>query len=183
MAPLFLKKLFYTYQEKQGHVQKARAKIADLVGADDVLEIGCGFGANSEYCQGSYLGVDIRADVIREARKNHPAKKFMYRDHQEIANLPVKNKTLLFCAVLHEIPDYCSIIQQFILNQTSRIFICDFNPALRGWLKLWMDVFEPDAKNWWNNGPLSCFQETDWTITSGEISKSLFYWDAQKRIK
>ena len=180
MWPVFLQRMVYSYQEKQEKIRKARAGIGGLLGTDHVVEVGCGFGANSSYCKGPYLGTDIRPDAIREAKRYHPDKHFLCCDVQKHTRLYSACHTVLFSAVLHELPDYKDMINSVMQDHISRILICDYDPELGGWLKIWMDIFEPHSKNWWGCKPAQLFPETGWTVTSGQITPSFLYWDAKR---
>ena len=57
MLPLLLQRRLHDLQEKLKRIRAARVKIGELIGNDRVIEIGCGFGLNSDYCKGPYLGI------------------------------------------------------------------------------------------------------------------------------
>jgi hypothetical protein len=177
----FLKRTYFAFQEKRGIVRRARSRIGELLGSDKVVEIGCGFGANSTYCKGDYLGIDANPAAVEEAKMLFPDKKFISGDVSSQLHEIEKYDTLLFCAVLHEIYDRITVLNILKNADLDRIFICDYSPQLGGWLRGWLDVFEPEIRSWWNCSPTDFFPDKDWTSESGQISKSLLYWDFRRK--
>jgi trans-aconitate methyltransferase len=80
MFPKPLSWLIHGLQEKRRLVRQARKKIGNLLGIAPVVEIGCGFGPNSRYCRGSYIGVDINPGAIPEAKRLYPSVDFRCGD-------------------------------------------------------------------------------------------------------
>lgn len=181
MLPLFLQRMLNDCQEKQKRIREARTKIGELCGNGRVIEIGCGFGANSEYCMGPYLGIDMEPVVIQGAKKRHPSKEFLCKDVHDAMHLFSDYDTALFCAVLHEIPDYRGILNNVRQSGIPRVLICDYDPELKGWLRLWMNVFESDAKGWWGNKPEQLLPEAEWSLRSGQITRSILWWEFDRK--
>jgi len=177
MLPMFLRRCVHDVQEKRRIVREARSGIAELVGDVSVIEIGCGFGPNSGYCKGPYLGIDVDPDGIREAKRRHPAKDFLCGDITAVQGMAPRYSTVLFCAVLHEMPDYDAALKTCWNAGFHRIVVCDYDPALRGWLRLWMDLFEPAARRWWNLQPRLLLPESEWSLRTGQISCSVLCWE------
>ena len=180
MASITLRQLFSDHQEKKKRVIEARTKIAELVGETDVIEIGCGFGQNAEYIRGNYPGIDIDHGAIRIAAQRHPEKIFLCAEIESIANLFPKYQTVLFSAVLHEVSQFPLLLNTVMNAGIPRIFICDYDPELKGWLKIWMNIFEKDAKNWWQSKPATYFLDSEWSVQKGNITKALVWWDFRK---
>lgn len=181
MLPMLLRRRIHGLQEKRRIVREARSRIGELVGDVPVIEIGCGFGPNSWYCTGPYLGIDIDRDAVREAKRRHPTKDFLYGDITAVNDLASRYNTLLFCAVLHEIRDYAAVLGICSNADIHRIVVCDYDPTLRGWLRLWMDLFEPDAGRWWDLQPRSLLPESEWSLRSGQITRSLLWWEFERK--
>jgi hypothetical protein len=181
MLPLFLSRSIHSIQEKRRIVRTARAKIGELIGDAPVIEIGCGFGPNSDHCKGPYLGIDIRADAIREAKRRHPTKDFLCGDVMTVKDMASRYSTALFCAVMHEIPDHADALNTLIGTGIHRILVCDYDPELRGWLRLWMNLFEPEARKWWGCQPTDLLPDTEWSLQSGQITRSLLWWEFRRK--
>ena len=183
MLPMSLRRRIHDLNEKRRVVREARSRIFELVGDGPVVEIGCGFGANSEYCEGSYIGIDVDPDAIREAKRRHPTKHFVCGDMTAGKEMASRDSTVLFCAVLHEMPDPAAVLNTCDSASIQRIVVCDYDPELRGWLRLWMDLFEPDAKEWWDIQPRSLLPESEWSLRSGRISRSVLWWEFKRTRK
>lgn len=67
------------------HLEIIKAEIKDT---DNVLDAGCGYGRLSEYIK-NYTGVDLSPDLIDEAKRLYPDKKFMVA---KLESLPFKDK-------------------------------------------------------------------------------------------
>ena len=180
MLPMFLRRRIHDLQEKRRIVREARSRICELVGDVPVVEIGCGFGANSRYCKGSYIGIDVDSDAIREAKRRYPTKNFLCGDIRAGKDMASRYSTVLFCAVLHEMPDHAAVLKTCGSAGIQRIVVCDYDPELRGWLRLWMDLFEPDARKWWDIQPRSLLTESEWSLRSGRISGALLWWEFRR---
>ncbi len=178
---MFLRRKFHDWQSGRSRVREARTRIAELVGSQGVLEIGCGFGPNADYCLGPYVGIDIDPEAIQEAQRRHPTKRFLcarFDSHiKELKGL----ETILLCAVLHEMPDRNDVLHRLMKSEIRRIVICDYNPNLRGWLRWWMAVLEPEAKHWWHCDPVAVFPASEWSIEGGQLTPSLLWWIIQRR--
>ena len=181
MLPMFLRRRIHDLQERRRIVRVARTRIAELVGDVPVIEIGCGFGPNSKYSRGPYLGIDIDRDAVREAKRRHPTKDFLHGDMAAVTDAASRYNTLLFCAVLHEMRDPASVLSTCGRAGIHRIIVCDYDPTLRGWLRLWMDLFEPDARQWWDSQPRSLLPESEWSLRSGRITRSLLWWEFESK--
>lgn len=182
MLPLWLRRRIHDLQEKRAIVRRARSRIGELIGDDRVIEIGCGFGPNAAACRGNYLGIDMNPEAVREAQRRYPAKKFLCGDVTSITSAASGYDTVLFCAVLHEIPDPKSALETVIHAGIRRILICDYDPELRGWLRLWMNIFEPDARNWWGCRPELLVPEPAWSVRKGHLTRALLWWDFTKNL-
>jgi hypothetical protein len=181
VLPVLLRRRIHDLQEKRRIVREARTKIGELIGNDPVIEIGCGFGPNSDYCKGAYLGIDISHDAVREAKRRHPTKDFLCGDITTAKDVVSGYNTVLFCAVLHEMSDYEGAMSAFIHASIHRILVCDYDPELGGWLRLWMNLFEPDARRWWGCQPSLLLPESEWSLRSGQITRSLLWWEFRRR--
>lgn len=181
--PLVLRRWIHDLQEKRRIVREARSSIAALVGDVPVIEVGCGFGPNAKYCKGPYLGIDIDQDAIREARRRYPTRDFLCGDITTVKDVARNYHTVLFCAVLHEMPDYAAVLETCWNAGISRIIVCDYDPALRGWLRLWMDLFEPDIRRWWGLQPRLLLPESEWSLSTERVSRSLLSWEFRKTQK
>lgn len=181
MLPMFLRRKLYDLQEKRRIVCEARSRIGKLVGNDPVIEIGCGFGPNAKYCKGPYLGIDISPDAIREAKRRYPIKDFLCGDVETIKSHLSGYSIVLFSAVLHEISDYEGTLSIVAGAGFNRILICDYDPELHGWLRIWMNIFEPHAKRWWGCQPDMLLPESEWSVQKGQITNSLLWWEFTRR--
>jgi SAM-dependent methyltransferase len=180
MLPLWLRRKIHDSQEGRGIIRAARARIGELIGNDRVIEIGCGFGPNADYCKGAYLGIDISPDAIREAQRRHPARAFICGGVDTVTDKASGYDVVLLCAVLHEIPDYVGALNAVAESGIRRIVICDYDPELRGWLRLWMGVFEPAARRWWGCRPSLLLPGPEWSIRNGSITRSLPWWEFRR---
>ncbi len=180
---MFLRRWIHDLNEKRRIVCDARFKISALIGSDSVIEIGCGFGPNTNYIQGAYLGIDSNPDAIQEAKRRYPTKDFLCKDVMAVKEEASGYNTALFCAVLHEIPDYKGALNAVIRAGVRRILICDYDPELGGWLRFWMDRFEPEAKRWWGCQPDLFLPESEWSLRMGQITRSLLWWEFRKRLQ
>ena len=93
--------------------------------------------------------------------------------------MALRYSTFLFCAVLHEMPDHAAVLKTCGSAGIQRIVVCDYDPELRGWLRVWMDLFEPDAR-WWDLQPRSLLPESEWSLQSGRISRALLWWEFRR---
>ncbi len=181
MSSMFMRRLFHDFQERRRIVRKARTRVADLIGDESVVEIGCGFGPNSEYCKGAYLGVDISLDAIREAEKRYPTKDFLHGDVATAKDAATGRNTVLFCVALHEMSNYADVLNAFTETGIHRIIVCDYDPELRGWLRFGMNLLEPDAAKWWDSKPSQFLPESEWSLQSGQITRSLLWWEFTRK--
>jgi SAM-dependent methyltransferase len=181
MLPMFLQRWLHDSQERRTLVREARARIGVLVGDAPVVEVGCGFGPNAAYCKGPYLGVDISDRAVQEAKRRHPAKAFLCGDVTTARAVAPLHATVLLCAVMHEIPDYADALRTVVRPDTRRVVICDYDPALRGWLRLWMSVFEPKAGKWWGCRPRLLLPDSEWSVRSGHVTRALLWWAFERR--
>jgi SAM-dependent methyltransferase len=181
MIQLNTRKLIHQLQEKRKIVREARSTIGELIGIDRVIEIGCGYGANAAHSKGKYLGVDINRAAIREANETHKFNEFLCGDVNAITDRMKNYDTVLFSAVLHEMPDRIDVVKIVMEAGINRVFICDFDPELHGFLKLWLNTFEPVAKTWWHCDPSQMFSDRDWTVQKGRLTRSLLWWDARRK--
>lgn len=90
--------------------------------------------------------------------------------------------TALFCAVLHEMPDHAGALKAVQRAGIRRIILCDYDPDLGGWLRLWINLFEPDARRWWGCDPGALLPESDWCLRRGQITPSLLSWTFERRL-
>jgi SAM-dependent methyltransferase len=75
--------LFYSNQQQHELKLKAYARlIARLPPGDSILDIGCGYGELLRFATptGYYLGIDLVADFVEEARRRYPAQQFAVVD-------------------------------------------------------------------------------------------------------
>ncbi|MBN2054206.1 hypothetical protein JW905_04750 [bacterium] len=86
-------------------------------------------------------------------------------------------ETMLFCAVLHELPDYRGALDLAGGAGVRRIIVCDYDPELNGWLRVWMNNFEPDAVGWWGCQLRLLLPESQWSLRRGRITRSLVWWE------
>lgn len=181
MLPMVLQRWIHDSQERRTLVRQARARIGTLVGAAPVVEVGCGFGPNAAHCKGPYVGVDISNRAVHEAKRRHPAKTFLCGDATTAREVAPPNATVLFCAVMHEIPDHADALKAVVRTDTRRVVICDYDPALRGWLRLWMSVFEPQAGKWWGCRPDLLLPDSEWSVRTGHVTRAILWWVFERR--
>jgi hypothetical protein len=181
MLPMFIRRMIHDLQERRRIVREARTRIGELVGNDPVIEIGCGFGPNSDFCGGAYLGIDVSHDAVREAKRRHPTKHFLCGDIMTAVDEAAGYNTVLLCAVLHEMADFADVLGEFTHTGIHRILVCDYDPELSGWLRLWMNLFEPDARRWWGCDPGLLLPQSEWSFRSGQITHSLLWWEFTRK--
>jgi hypothetical protein len=90
-------------------------------------------------------------------------------------------KAVLFCAVLHEMSDYRGALDSVNQTDIDHILICDYDPNLQGWLRVWMDFFESEARKWWGCKPELFLPGSTWHFQGGRISRSLLFWQFKRR--
>ena len=179
MLPCSVRAAASSFRERSVKVREARQGIARALGDDPVVEIGCGFGANARYCRGPYLGLDVDEAALRVARKRHPGRDFL---HESVGDGPLESIppwTVLLCAVLHEIQDREHMLTVLSERGHRRILVCDFDPDLGGWLRLWMRVFEPGAATYWGNDPVASLRRSGWIVSESRLTPALMIWDAR----
>lgn len=177
--PCLVRAAVSAFRERSARVREARKTIAVALGDDPVMEIGCGFGANAGYCRGPYLGLDVDEAALRVAKKRHPRRDFRRGGFERLPRDLSPTMTVLLCAVLHEIRDRERALTVLLERGHRRIFVCDFDPELSGWLRLWMRVFEPDASSYWRKDPVACLREKGWTVKESRLTPALRVWDAR----
>ncbi len=66
-------------------VQPVRKRVQEIVGEWDMVDLGCGKGAEVDlYLPGQYLGVDCSAELIRIAQYRHPHYQFQVSSVQDL---------------------------------------------------------------------------------------------------
>jgi ubiquinone/menaquinone biosynthesis C-methylase UbiE len=85
--------------------QRIRSVIAEIVGEDTVLEVGCGNGIDaSRYKPDQYVGIDISKALVEEAENKHPLHKFYVMDGRVISEKD-NSFDFVYCkAVLEHVP-------------------------------------------------------------------------------
>jgi len=73
--------------------------------------------------------------------------------------------------------DYKDVLRRFAYACIRRILVCDYDPELGGWLRLWMNLFEPDTKRWWGCQPSLMLAESEWSVRTGHITRALLWWE------
>lgn len=126
--------------ETRPATRQLRAAIGEELGESggSLLEIGCGFGFNADFCRGDYLGVDPDERVIVRARKRRPQKRFQVMDGARLDLQGASVEEVLLCLVIHELDPECreQTLAEAARVARGRILIFDFRndlDGLRGW--------------------------------------------------
>ncbi len=122
--------------ERGPRIRALRRQVADLVGDDAVLEVGCGRGRNADACAEGYLGIDIDAEAIADAERCHPLRRFRVWDVVAQGPLPGEFDTLLLCLTVHEVDRPARLFEEVLGMPRRRVLVVDYDPALGGWLRL-----------------------------------------------
>jgi SAM-dependent methyltransferase len=105
--------LFYRNQQQHEVKLKTYATlIARLPQGDSILDIGCGYGELLRFATppGHYLGIDLVADFVEEARRRHPKRQFAVVDAFNYSG-PVVDWALLV-GVLSSVPTPKALISR-----------------------------------------------------------------------
>jgi 2-polyprenyl-3-methyl-5-hydroxy-6-metoxy-1,4-benzoquinol methylase len=106
------------YQEAKEYVQNSvtqpvRKRIADIVGNNSVLDVGCANGIDSHrYAPSQYFGLDISPELIRVAKERHPKHRFVCDDANNF--LLTNHFDYIICkAVLEHLPDVQTMLKLY----------------------------------------------------------------------
>ena len=127
-----------------------RAHLSRLTGVRSVVEAGCGFGFNAEYCAGMYTGLDLDAGVIKDARRDRTGGTFLVADAVDPDVEPRPFHTALLCLLLHEVEPRGPLLEAMAGRARERLLIYDYDPGLPALSRLRLSLFEPPAlESYW----------------------------------
>jgi 8-oxo-dGTP pyrophosphatase MutT (NUDIX family) len=108
-------------------VSKINEFTAEFAGQRDILDLGCGEGALSQFVPQSdaYTGVDISAEAIEKANQLYPSRKFMTADLASLAVTDFRATERYDAIVLNEVLYYLSEEEMatalnFLISATRR---------------------------------------------------------------
>lgn len=104
--------------------QPARARLAELVGDRNVLDVGCGKGAEVSrlYTPEQYLGVDCSVELVRIARREHPGYRFVVRDALDVTGF---FEVAIIKAVLEHLPPLeARAVYEHMRARTDVLYVC-----------------------------------------------------------
>ena len=130
--------------ERDPAVRQLRRVVTERLEDCDVLEIGCGFGANGARCRGTYVGVDLDPSAVAAARSNAPDRWFLTWDVVRDGDVPgAPFHTVLLCMTVHELgAEREAVVTRAAHMAGSRLLVVDYDPDLRGWPRLREAVLE-----------------------------------------
>jgi len=131
--------------ERDPTVRRIRRIVAErTAGTPDVLEIGCGFGANGEWCQGEYVGVDVDAPTVAVAQRRLPDCRLLVWDVERDGDVPgAPFHTVLLCMTVHELGGRRdAVITRAGEMASTRLLVIDYDPGLRGWSRVRESLLE-----------------------------------------
>lgn len=135
-TPLRCRLALHRAHERSPGTRRLRDHIPQLVGDDRVLEVGCGYGDNAPACAAGYLGIDTELPSIERARRWHPGREFMAWDLLDQGPVPGEFDAVLLCLAVHELTDRDAVLDMAVAHARHRVIVADYDPALRGWLRL-----------------------------------------------
>jgi SAM-dependent methyltransferase len=122
--------------ERGKRMRALRLQVAELVGEDVVLEVGCGRGRNAAACADGYLGIDVDAEAIADAQRDVPHRRFLVWDLVAQGPVPGEFDTLLLSMTVHELGVAERVLEEVLSVPRRRVLVVDYDPALGGWLRL-----------------------------------------------
>ena len=109
-SPVYYSPRLYELVIRLMHSRDRYKKIAQLVGARKVLELGCGTGGMAEHFNGNYLGIDLNERFVNYGKRKGR--------NVQIADIHDFNKfdceVLLVCDLLHHLPHHGNFLASLI---------------------------------------------------------------------
>lgn len=122
-----------------------RTLIHELVGSEDIIEVGCGYGRLVEaFTPEQYTGVDINPTAVVEATNRNP--QYTFREFSVDEELP-SSTWLMFYTVLLHVPN--DVIQEYLKSVTRNATKVLISEILgKSWADLWKYAFNRDEEEY-----------------------------------
>ena len=164
--------------ERLPKVRALRRQVAELVGTDSVVEVGCGIGNNAFYCRGVYMGVDPDEKKIALARSYYPGKQFFTGRLHEVDFSVAQYDAVLMVLALHELPERERIVREVMESGCRRMLVFDYNPSMGRWGRWRLKLIEPpEVESYWTFDLAGLAKQAGWRVRSGSINKLFSWWE------
>lgn len=101
-----------------------RTLLTTLVGDEDIIEVGCGYGRLVEaFKPEQYIGVDINPNGVMEAKERNP--KYTFKDFNVDDQLDVSSWLMFYTVLLHVNDDDILPYLQSVTKNTDKVLVAE----------------------------------------------------------
>lgn len=159
--PLFLRSLANDFWERNPKVKQLRRVTKELLAASPcVIEIGSGFGINSQAVAGDYLGIDVDSRLLNAAADRYPDREFRDVDVFILEKKDGSFHTVLISLFLHEIEDRAAVVAKAARLASHLVVVLDFEPSLGPFFRFRQTLLDVKAiKTYWKFNLAAALEE------------------------